>query len=342
MKARDLKAVFPLVMLFLVSCRDGNGQADESRLVKVETKIVTPEASGENRCYTGVTEEESGTPLSFSVAGTVRAVHINLGQYVHSGQLMATLDPTGFQYNYNVAQSALEQAEDVYSRMKELYDKGSLPEMKWVEVQNKLKQAHSMEQIAAKALNDTKLYAPFDGLIAEDNIAVGQNVMPGVTVARLITASELKVKIPVPETEISHVFIGQEAVVIVPALDGKTLHGKVVEKGVVANMFSRSYDVIVRIEDRHEGLMPGMVADVTLKSGQVDDEYIVIPADIVQLDEYNRYFVWSVKDGKANKSFIRLGGYVSDGVVVLDGIAAGTEIIVKGQHKVCEGTEVEL
>lgn len=94
-------------------------------------------------------------------------MHVHLGQQVNAGQLIATLDPTSMQNSYQAAQAVLEQAEDAYRRMKELHDKGSLPDMKWVEVQSKLEQARSMEQIAKRKLDDCRLYAPFSGIIAE-------------------------------------------------------------------------------------------------------------------------------------------------------------------------------
>lgn len=51
--------------------------------------------------------------------------------------------------------------------MKLLHDKGSIAEMKWIEVQSKLQQARSMEEVARKNLKDCKLYAPYSGVISE-------------------------------------------------------------------------------------------------------------------------------------------------------------------------------
>ena len=92
---------------------------------------------------------------------------MGLGDRVAKGQLIATVDPFSMQSSYDAAKASLAQAEDAYRRMKELYDKGSLPEIKWVEVQSKLQQAKSMEEVARKNLDDCKLYAPFSGIISE-------------------------------------------------------------------------------------------------------------------------------------------------------------------------------
>ena len=225
--------------------------------------------------------------------------------------------------------------------MKELYDKGSLPEIKWVEVQSKLQQAKSMEEVARKNLDDCKLYAPFSGIISEKMAEVGQNIMPGLPVVKLVTANLLKVKIAVPETEIAAIATGQKATITVSALNGRIFAGTVTEKGIVANPLSRSYDVKIRVDDADKELMPGMVVEAVL-SGTGMGTLHIIPAHIVQLDEQNHSFVWVNAGGKASKRIIQCGGFTSEGVVVLSGLEESEEIIVEGQQKVCENTSVVL
>jgi len=86
---------------------------------------------------------------------------------------------------YTISKTALEQAQDTYNRMKELYDGGSLPEMQWIQIENQLKSATASEAMAKKALADTKLYAPFSGYIASKNAEVGQNAAPGMSIVKL-------------------------------------------------------------------------------------------------------------------------------------------------------------
>lgn len=174
-------------------------------------------------------------------------VKVDLGSRVRQGQLLATLDEVSMQNTYQAAKAALKQAEDAYQRMKELHEKGSLAEMKWVEVQSKLQQAQSMEAVARKNLTDCQQYAPFSGVIAEKSLEVGQNVVPGVQVLKLVSDDRLKVRISVPETEIARVARGQKAVIEAPVLNGAKAEGVVTEKGVQANPLSRSYEVNVSI-----------------------------------------------------------------------------------------------
>ena len=255
---------------------------------------------------------------------------------------VGTLDEVSMQNTYQAAKAALKQAEDAYQRMKELHEKGSLAEMKWVEVQSKLQQAQSMEAVARKNLTDCKLYAPFSGVIAEKSLEVGQNVVPGVQVLKLVSDDRLKVRISVPETEIARVVRGQKAVIEAPVLNGTKVEGVVTEKGVQANPLSRSYEVNVGIQTKNTGLLPGMVTEVWLQDAD-KSQACVLPANVLQLDEHNNYFVWlKGADGKASKRVVACGKFTTTGVTVVNGLNEGDEVIVEGQQKVCEGTPLAL
>lgn len=241
-------------------------------------------------------------------------VKVDLGSRVRQGQLLATLDEVSMQNRYQAAKAALKQAEDAYQRMKELHEKGSLAEMKWVEVQSKLQQAQSMEAVARKNLTDCQLYAPFSGVIAEKSLEVGQNVVPGVQVLKLVSDDRLKVRISVPETEIARVARGQKAVIEAPVLNGTKAEGVVTEKGVQANPLSRSYEVNVSIQTKNTGLLPGMVTEVWLQDAD-KSQACVLPVNVLQLDEHNNYFVWlKGADGKASKRVVACGKFTATGV----------------------------
>ena len=253
MKKRIVIAALWLIP-FLTGCQGNKEKLKVHEPVKVKVVSVQTETYASPKRYSGTVEEKNGTSLSFATAGTVQTIHVRLGQQVNAGQLIATLDSTSMQNSYQAAQAVLEQAEDAYRRMKELHDKGSLPDMKWVEVQSKLEQARSMEQIAKRKLGDCKLYAPFSGIIAEKSMEAGENVAPGMSVARLVTASSLVVKISVPETEMSSVRTGQKAEIAITALGGETFIARVVEKGVVANPLSRTYEMKLKLEKPDEAM----------------------------------------------------------------------------------------
>ena len=252
-----------------------------------------------------------------------------------------------------MAHSTRVQAEDAFKRMKQLHDKGSLPEIKWVETQSQLQQAVSAENIARKNLGDCNLYAPFDGIISEKNAEVGQNAAPGMPIAKLVTTRVLNVKISVPESEMAGIHVRQRAKILVQALNGRWFNGYVIEKGVIADPITRSYNVKIRVEEVADGLLPGMVSNVSLgkvssassgnteNSGNTGNSAIIIPASLVQLGDDNSNFVWVDEGGKAVRRTIVCGEYQSNGVSIVSGLKIGDKLIVEGQQKVCTGTALK-
>ncbi len=342
-------AALALMSALLVSC--GKKQEAQTSVEPVAVKVMAVgtespmAASGYG--YSGTVEEENGTSLSFTTGGTILQLKVKVGDRVRKGQLIATVDPTQVKNSYDMAHATRMQAEDAYGRMKQLHDKGSLTEIKWVEAQSQLQQAVSAESIAKKSLADCSLHAPFDGVISEKYAEVGQNAAPGVPVVKLVTTKVLNVKISVPESEMVNVRVRQRARIAVQALGGKQYEGYVIEKGVIADPISRSYNVKIRVEGTDNALLPGMVAQVALdgadasKAGTAAKAAVVIPAHLVQLGDDNSNFVWVDEGGKAVRRTIVCGEYRSNGVSIVSGLKTGDRLIVEGQQKVSNGMRVK-
>ena len=330
-----------LSALIWISC---SGKKDENQAIRaVPVKVVKVSESSymNSRNYVGTVEAVSSSSLSFEVMGNVSKVFVTEGENVQKGKLLATLDKATLQNSYNASLASLKEAQDAYNRMKSLYDNGSLPEMKWIEVQSKLQQAVSMEQISRKGLKDAGLYAPFSGVISSKSIEPGMNVMPGIEVMQLADISTVNIKIAVPEKEISHVNKGQQAEVRVGALGDKLFTGVVSEKGIAANPLAHTYEVKIKLNNTSHELMPGMVCKVGVHSRETEAA-IVLPNHTVQLQPDGKKFVWVVKDNAASQRIVNTGDLTAEGVIITAGLQPGDEVIVSGNQKVSEGTKIAI
>ncbi|MGI6223107.1 MAG: efflux RND transporter periplasmic adaptor subunit [Prevotella sp.] len=353
MKINSKYLVLMAAAVMMTGCGGGHHKKVQNI---VSVKTITP-VSGEavgGQGYPGTIEEVSGSSLSFAGAGTLKALYVKEGQNVRAGQLIGIIDATSNSNAVAVAhattlqaQESLRQAQDAYRRMKMLHDNGSLPEIKWVDVETKLSQARQMvqqasasEKIARKGLTDTRLLAPFSGYISKKLAEVGQNVGPGIPVVQLVKIDQVKVKISVPDEEVSKLTIGQTVRFRVPSLGNRLYSGKVTEKNVAADPVSRQYEVKALVNNPDHKLLPGMVCDAyaenrTLGSG------MALPADIIQIDTDSRPFVWTVVGGKARKAYVTLGENVGESVYIIGGLNPSDKVIVSGQQKVSNGTKVK-
>lgn len=334
MKSRSLFITACVAMLF-ASCSHKE-KTHEVAPVRVETAIVGRTSIVAGRTYAGIIEESSGTTLSFKIPGTIRTINVSEGQRIQKGQLIATLDESSLQSNYEIAKAALATAQDTYDRMKRLHDANSIPEMKWVEVVNALQAAKSSCEIAKNALGDAKIYAPQSGVISQKFVDAGSTAVPAAPVVKLVDVSPVKASISVPESEISQFNSGSTASIYVEAAGGETYEGALSDKGVSADPFSRSYTVKFQTANPDGKLLPGMLCNVTVNKPD-SGEAIVVPVESILLDSGNQTFVWVDIDGRAHKKVVKLGNYLPGGVVVETGLSEGDTLIVAGQQKVSDG-----
>lgn len=312
----------------------------------------------------------------------MKQLNIAEGQSVAAGQLVAVLDATTLGYLVSASSATVGQAQaavgqahvglaqaeklaaqasDAYKRMKLLHDNGSLPEIKWVEVQIRYQQAQdavnqvrqqvsqaeaavqtakAQKNISLKNLHYTRLYDPSSGYISKKFTEVGQNIAPAQPVAMLVDIRQVKVKISVPEDEIARVRLGQTLRFTVSSLPGKSFTARVTEKGVAADPITRSYEVKALADNADRNLLPGMVCDVYAQQASHTAAF-TLPANIIQIDVDNRPFVWTVVGGVARKTSVMLGESVGDNVQIVGGLSSKDRIIVEGQQKVSNGMRVE-
>lgn len=327
--------------LLLVAACTSEPQAPVSRAIPVGTLTVAADNySVPGHEYVGTVEEESATALSFPVAGTVATLAAREGERVGQGQTLARLDQRNLQSTYDGAKATLVQAEDAMRRLQMLYDNGSLPEIKYVEAQTRLEQARSVERIARKNLDDSRLVAPFVGVIGRKSVEAGENVLPGQTVYTLLKTDIVRIKIAVPENEIARIDNGQQANITVGALGDKRYSGAVREKGVAADPISHTYEVRIPLSNSQGELMPGMVCRVTLP-GDTTAQAVILPAGAVQVSGRGDRFVWCVRGGEAVRVPVTVGALTPSGIAITRGLENGDRVIVRGMQKVSEGTQVE-
>ena len=327
-----------------IGCQgEGAPRKDIRGPVKVSVKIATQSDISESKVYSGSLAENMATAVSFSTPGTVKTLNIAEGKKVSKGTLVATLDDTSAKSALEIATAMKNQAEDARSRMEKLYQNKSISEIQWMDVESKYKQALAAEKLAQKALDDCKLYAPATGIVSGKAVELGQNVLPGVPVFKIVDIAKVKARAFVPEKEIGSIRVGDKVRIQVGALGNKVFDGKISNKGISANPLSRNYEIEAEIINKSGELLPGMLAEISLERRD-SLSGVVLPTAAVMLDERNRKFVWVVSGGHADRRDVKvqLSVDVSGNDVLVQGIEPGDTVIVSGIQKVGRGTRVEI
>lgn len=342
LNARLKSGVVWIVATLLLSagCTDRDKGPAVSLPLKVTVMEVGSDSGQYGKEYSGVVASSYISEISFTVGGTVTELYAKEGQSVSKGQILGKVRNGDYQNAYNIARAQLEEAQDAYNRLKKLHDANALPEIKWVEVQQKLKEAQNSEEIAKRTLENATLHSPVSGTISKKYADVGQTVVPAEPVYEITSMQDITVNISVGENEIGSFREGEKAEITISSIPDSVMTGIVSEKGVSADPLTRTFTVKIKIEGHKTGVLPGMTATVRFDGKREDSGVIVLPPQAVVLNDDNRWFVWVVNDSIVEKRFVESNGLTNSGVGISSGLQPGDQVIVEGIRKIGTGSKV--
>jgi RND family efflux transporter MFP subunit len=307
--------------------------------IPVEISVISQSCDNNLRNYVGTTKSEMELPLSFPLGGTLKGIYVKNGQHVKKGSLIARVDETSAKSIHDAALATLNQAEDGYKRLKQVHDEGGIPDVRWVQMETDLEKARQTEITSRKHLNECTLRAPQEGFISMEEHTTGENLLPSAQFCRIIDMNKMIVEFSVPEKEIGIIQIGDKAEAIFPGLDNKTKTIEIIDKSFVSNPMGHTYTIKAKVPIEDKDILPGMVAKIKLSLSEASG--IVVPSSCV-LTMPEGADVWTVKNGKAYRRNIKVGGFVKNGVVVESGLQDGDTIITVGYQKLYNGAKVSF
>lgn len=328
---------------FLSGCKHKNEQPTVAPAARVGVIVVGDTLVSASQTFPATVASASSTTVSFSVAGTIEQLYVEEGDKVSEGRLLGKIKNGDYVNANNITQAELAEAEDAYQRLKKLHDANALPEIKWVEIGEKVKQARNAAEISARALKETSLYSPMSGVISRKFADRGQNVAPVEPIFEIVTTDALTADISVPESEVDIFNVGQ-SVEVNFNIDGVgTVPGKVIRKAVVADPLTRSYKVEIAIPSGAGKILPGMVANVmSSPSAKVSENMAVeLPSQAVVLTNDNRHAVWVVSEGRVSQRFVEVDEMTASGITVTLGLHKGDTVVVEGMQKIGSGSIVD-
>ena len=341
------KMIIPaMAIMMLVACN--SRQNEESLLgtnpLAVTTVTVKKEKVVTALRYSGTIEAYQSIPLNFQTTGTVQDVLVDAGDIVHKGQLLATIDQSDARNMYEITLSQYQQAKDAYDRLKTVHNQGSLPEIKWVEMESKLEQAQSSLNLAKNNLDKCNLYAPVNGMVGRRNTEPGMSAISlSSAPIELVDIRQVYVKISVPENEVARIVKGMRASFTVSALNDKEFKGAVANVSPVADRISRTYEAKILVQNTDLALKPGMVCDVRMET-TMEKELVLVPNQSVSKDHENNAFVFVVDPDtkRVRKQVIKTGQFQDSGLEVVAGLEAGQLIVNEGKEKLSDNSLISF
>ena len=279
--------------------------------------------------------------------GTLEKVFVSEGQKVKKGQLLAEINDSGLNEQYEQMVIQAEFAKENFERTQRLWDNNIGSEMQYLKSKTDYEASKKMVDQMKDRLSKTKIYAPFDGEIDEIISNVGSNLIPGVSqILRLVNLDIIYAESFVSEKYISFIGEGTEAIVQIPLLNME-YRSSVNQTGNFINPSNRTFRIEVPVENFDNRIKQNLDAKIKINIYKKDDA-IVIPLRIVREDALGKNFVYVMsEDNKegvylTSKQFITLGNKSEDKVEVTEGLSLGDIVILEGAYSVEDSQRVKL
>lgn len=281
--------------------------------------------------------------LSFKVSGTIAKMAVNSGDKVRQGQLLAELDPKDYQIQFSATEAEFKQVKGEAERIIALYERGS------VTANDYEKAVYGLQQIAAKydahkkALEDTRLYAPFDGYIQKRLFQPNETIAAGYPVLSMINAGNMEVEVNIS----SSVFLKRSSftdfLCTINVLGQQSFPLDLIAINQKANM-NQLYTMRLGFKGIFGAASPtpGMTTVVSIFYNDEKEGNVAVPLSAL-FEKNAESFVWVYNPDNSLISAQKVEPIelLLDGTVVLaEGLDAGDIVVSAGIHSLGEGDKV--
>ena len=303
----------------------------------------------------GSLDAELDATVRAQIAGSIVSTGAEVGQSVRKGQTLGRIDALGLQDAYLSAKSAVSSAEANAAvaqrnlqRSQTLLQAGAIAQRDLETAQTQassaeaaLEDAKARLATAQKNFDNTRISAPFDGIVSQKSVSAGDVVQPGAALFTIVDPSTMRLVAAVPSDQLSMLRVGTDVTFTVTGYAGHEFHGKVTRVSPSVDPTTRQVQIIVSIPNKGGTLISGLYADGRVSSRT--QKGIVVPIAAVDT-RMQRPAVATVKNGKVTRVDVSLGmrDPTAETVQITNGVSVGDTLLVGAAQGITPGTPVRV
>lgn len=345
------------VLLLMVALAVGCG-SDEVAVETVRPVLVThpTSAADAQASFAGDIRAREESPLSFRVGGKIVERHVDVGDHVRRGELLATLDAADLQARARAARARLAAAEAELGRARadqarfaalaedQLVSRSALDAQNAAATaaQGQVDAARAELEVAGNQSGYSELRATADGVIAARHVEAGQVVAAGQAVYTLAGDGTREVAFAVPEGRVDAIRPGQAVQVELWSDPERRWPGRVREIAPMADPASRTFAARAVVEAPAGALELGQSARVHVDTNG-DREGLSVPLSALQRVGEDAVAVFVVDPATSTLKLqpVQVGAYGNERVPVTGGLDRQAWVVAAGGHLLREGQKVQ-
>ncbi len=350
-----MRKFIPLLLILTIpyiGC-NRNDLGELKKLPPVKTRFVKAErvVSSELIEAPGQISSIKDAYIMAKSIGTILNIKVKSGQFVKKGQSLLTIDSSDIKSKLQQAKGALAQAqaaltiaENNYKRFKELYKRNACSKVELEQMEFQYNKAKGAVEMAEGAVNEAKAYlkyseviAPFDAIIVERMVNIGDFAAPGRPLFRIIDPKDLRFECTIGESDAQYIKLGDEVTIKIDSLN-KEFKGRITEISGGSDFLTHTFTVRISIPYQ-KSLKAGMYGVAYFNS--TPKQRVLIPESCV-VNRGELTIVYTVDEkNRAKLILVRLGKKFGDKYEVLSGLKGGEKIACENLSKISDGVKLE-
>jgi len=280
-----------------------------------------------------------GAVLSSQESGSVVKLAAAKGQIVSKGEIIVEQDRGILAAEMESAAAHLDAQNYNVDKIRKLNKAGKVSRMELLNAESAFEQAKSLADISRERFQRAAVRAPFDGVIVERFVELGQLLLPGQPVVRIIDPSILKLEGYLTDQEVAWVQVGTTASVEMGENRGFA-EGQVTWVGLEADRMTGKFKMELEIPNPDGHLRSGIIGRAKISKNVLND-VLSIPRDAV-MHSRGGTTVFVVEGDRASRRQIDLGADQGAMVTVDQGLKAGEKLVVRGHRSLRDSSLVSV
>ena len=333
----------------------GGDETTQAKGTPVSVERVAAHRIEEQIQATGELVAVEEASVAAEVSGRITKLRVAEGAHVASGDVVLEIDRERRELELANeramvagARSEIAQEKRELERIRTLHESEAASQsqldaastrMRTAEA--KLAAAEAKLGMAQLALRNASVTAPFDGMVARRFVSTGDHVTEGEPLFDLVALDPIEVEFHLSERDSARVAVGRPVDVRVTPYPEEVFHATVHVVSPRIDPATRTLRVKARVENPERKLLPGLFARADLGVA-VRESVPMIPEQAV-LQRSDGSVVFVVRAGnRAERRPVRLGVFRDGLAEVVEGVAVGEQVIVRGSSRLVDGAVVDL
>ena len=291
----------------------------------------------------GTTRSNESVQITANVTERIVALQFEDGQEVAAGDPLVNLDKAEEEAELSAAQAVLQERKLAFERAKKLESRQFTSKAQLDERRAGLLEAESAIAVIRARIADRTIRAPFGGVVGLRNLRVGALAEPGTAITTLDDLSRIKLDFAVPATHLAALRRGLPIQARTASFGDRVFEGEISSIATRIDPATRSVIARALIPNGDGLLRPGLLMTVSLLSNP--RQSISVPEDaLIPRGAENHVFVVA-GDGAETKALrrpVKIGMRRPGEVEILDGLAAGERVVIRGTLQVRPGQAVTV